>query len=147
MSRAPSSHLLVALQFAGVALSCYPVGWQNHGHPFWLAFCAIGTALGITTLCYNKLGNFSVYPEPKTGTELITHGPYQYARHPMYTSLIVMMFGIACYNGHWLNVPGLALVLIAVLLKADREEVLLAQVFAQYPEYCDKTRRFIPGIY
>ncbi len=147
MNRALSSHFLVALQMTGIALSCYPVGWENQGHPLGLALCALGGVLGSTTVWYNGPGNFSVYPEPKAGTQLITDGPYRYARHPMYTSLVIMMLGIAAYNGHWLNLSGLLLVVLSVVLKAGREEVLLAQLFSEYPAYCDRTRRFVPGIY
>ena len=142
-----TSHILVALQLCGIAFSCYPVGLQNSGSIFWLTLCALGAILGVLTLCYNKIGNFSVYPEIKHQAKLITSGPYQFIRHPMYTSLIVMMVGIALYNFHWLNTVGVMMVIFAVINKANIEEKLLLMRFAKYAQYQRKSHRFLPYIY
>ena len=142
-----ASHLLVLLQFSGLALSCYPVGLQNLGSVYWLCLCAIGAILGITTLFYNKIGNFSVYPEPKDKAELITTGPYRYIRHPMYVSLITMIIGIALYNYHWINFLGASMVIIAVAGKASLEEKLLLKHFSDDSKYQKITKRFIPYFY
>lgn len=135
------------MQMGGIAICCYPVGLQNLGSIYWLILCALGAILGILTLCYNKIGNFSVYPEIKSKAMLVTIGPYQYIRHPMYTSLIVMMCGIALYNYHWLNAVGVILVLIAVINKAKIEEKLLLIRFTDYADYQRKSHRFLPFIY
>lgn len=132
---------------SGIALCCYPVGLQNAGSIYWLILCALGTTLGILTLCYNKIGNFSVYPEVKNEATLITRGPYHYVRHPMYTSLIAMMIGIALYNYHWLNALGEVMVVGAVINKANREEKLLLMRFPEYAKYQQKSQRFLPYIY
>ena len=132
---------------SGIALSCIPVGLKNLGSVYWLVLCVIGAALGITTLCYNKIGNFSVYPEPKQQTKLITTGPYRHIRHPMYVSLIIMMVGIACYNYHYLNFLGVAMVTFAVIGKANIEEDLLNHRFDNYSTYQQQTNRFIPYLY
>lgn len=146
-NHAISSHILVALQMTGITLCCYPVGMQNLGSIYWLVLCAIGAALGVLTLCYNKIGNFSVYPEIKQHATLIISGPYGYIRHPMYTSLMLMMSGIVLYNFHWLNSIGIVMVLHAIINKANKEEKLLLMRFAKYNEYQQKTHRFLPYIY
>ena len=135
------------MQFSGIALSCYPVGLQNLGSKFYLIICVIGAALGILTLCYNKIGNFSVYPEIKQQAKLITTGPYRKIRHPMYVALIIMMIGIALYNYHWVNAVGCTMVLCAVINKANIEERLLLIRFTDYSAYQRNTKRFIPFIY
>lgn len=135
------------MQMSGIAICCYPVGLQNSGNIYWLFFCALGAILGVLTLCYNKIGNFSVYPEIKSKAMLITIGPYRYIRHPMYTSLIVMMCGIALYNYHWLNAVGVILVFIAVINKANIEEKLLLIRFTDYEAYQRKSHKFIPYFY
>ena len=141
------SHILVGLQLCGLALCCYPVGLKNSGSVYWLSACALGAVLGIHTLCYNKIGNFSIYPELKKHAALITSGPYRYIRHPMYTSLIIMMIGIAFYNYHWINAIGVIMVVFAVISKANSEEKILLMEFDLYTEYQQKTHRFIPNIY
>lgn len=142
-----SSHILVILQMSGIALCCYPVSLQNAGSIYWLILCALGTALGVLTLCYNKIGNFSVYPEVRNEATLITRGPYHYIRHPMYTSLIVMMLGIALYNHHWLNAVGVVMVVGTVINKSYKEEKLLLMRFPEYATYQLNSQRFLPYIY
>jgi protein-S-isoprenylcysteine O-methyltransferase Ste14 len=141
------SHVQVSAQLAGIALSCYPVGLVNHGAPWWLALCVAGTTFGLWALFHNRIGNFRIYPEPHPGAELITTGPYRLVRHPMYTALIVMMLGVALYNGHLVNAAGLILVTVAVAGKAIREERFLGDHFRNYREYAAATPRFIPYLY
>jgi len=147
MQRQLRSHILVALQLIGVAISCYPVGMENRGFVTALVLCVLGGALGVYTLLHNKIGNFSVYPEPRVQAILVTSGPYRYVRHPMYVALCTMMFGIALYNGHWMNFLGGVLVTFVVLTKAGIEEQHLVRKFANYRNYADSTSRFIPKIY
>jgi protein-S-isoprenylcysteine O-methyltransferase Ste14 len=135
------------MQMCGIALCCYPVGFQNSGSMYWLILCLLGAVLGVLTLGFNKIGNFSVYPEIKPQADLITIGPYRYIRHPMYTSLIVMMCGIALYNFHWINAVGLMLVVVAVISKANVEEKLLLMRFPGYTNYQRISRRFVPYLY
>ena len=89
------SHLLVLLQIVGVSLSVWPVGMVNRGPALALALCALGAASGLYALAHNRLGILGIYPELPPDAELITSGPYRWVRHPMYTSLMLMMFGIA----------------------------------------------------
>ncbi len=140
------SHVLVLLQLAAVVLSCYPVGWRNYGSTWFLVLCLLGTGLGIVVLYYNRLSNFSVYPEVRLGARLITGGPYRYVRHPMYTALIIMMAGVAGYNGHWLNAVGAVCVVLVVVRKAFMEERFLSAVFPEYDAYVSRTTRFVPYV-
>lgn len=141
------SHVQVTTQLAGVALSCFPVGLLNRGSPGWLMLCLAGTAFGMWALFHNRVGNFRIYPEPRPGAELITSGPYRLVRHPMYTALMVMMLGVALYNGHVVNAAGFILVTVAVAGKAVREERFLGDRFRGYREYAAATPRFIPYVY
>lgn len=139
-----SSHLLVLLQLCFVALCCYPFAWHNAGSPWFLLLCVAGIALGIIVLYYNSPSNFSVYPEIRSGAKLITAGPYRIIRHPMYSALMLMMMGIAGYNGHWVNyIASLGLILV-VTVKALREERLLIAEYEDYADYTVQTKRFVP---
>lgn len=138
------SHALVATQLGGVALACYPTASQ--GSYAWLSLCVFGALLGVATLYFNRPGNFSIYPEIKPETALITTGPYRYVRHPMYSALVSMMAGIAVYNGGLWNVLGVALVAVAVAGKAHKEERLLHNRFPAYARYAASTGRFFPRL-
>jgi len=142
-----SSHLLVVLQAVSLLACCVPVHWQNTGPAWFLLLCLVGAVLGVWTLFHNTPANFAVYPEVRLGAALVTGGPYRMIRHPMYTALVVMMVGISGYNGHWINYAGVLGILIAVVVKSQREEQYLQQLFPQYAEYQGHTARFVPFIY
>jgi protein-S-isoprenylcysteine O-methyltransferase Ste14 len=138
------SHLQVGAQLAGVALATFPFPAPERGPAAALTLCLAGAVLGIVTLAHNRVGNFSIYPEPKTGARLITTGPYALVRHPMYAALMLMMAGIAARNAQPLNWLGLALVVTAVATKAAREERFLRARFEGYEAYRARTRWFVP---
>jgi protein-S-isoprenylcysteine O-methyltransferase Ste14 len=101
----------------------------------------------VLTLAFNKIGNFSIYPEPTDGARLIVNGPYRYIRHPMYAALSLMMLGIALYNGHGLNALAWALLLSALVGKILREEQFLPSVFPQHAAYAKRTAWLIPRLW
>lgn len=78
-------------------------------------------------------------------TALVTAGAFRYIRHPMYTALICLAWGIFLQQFTWL---GLVLVLTATLLlivTAFREEQeCLAHFGEAYQDYMRRTRRFVP---
>ncbi len=95
---------------------------------------------------YNKIGNFRVYPEIKPKSQLVVTGPYRFIRHPMYTSLILLLTGTTLYQNHFINYIGLAVVIVAVFLKAKKEEYLLIDRYPEYIKYMDNTSRFVPFV-
>lgn len=110
----------------------------------WLA---LSGALGFLTIRHNRLGNFNVHPQPKASGILVTSGPYQLIRHPMYTTVLLSAAAMACASAHWLA-WFLWLALLATLLtKAMLEEQWLREHHPQYAEYCLRCKRFIPWVF
>ena len=138
------SKLLVFLQFgtAGVMLLLAQYRFDL------LAAVVFGTgmAVGLWALTHNRLGNFNIEPELRENCKLVTTGIYRWIRHPMYTSVTLMMLGIVLMDprpAEWL----LWLFLVNVLLlKAQREESLWLSHDPCYLEYRKKTKYFIPYI-
>ncbi len=62
----------------------------------WLCiiFYIVSFGLGIWAVIVMKIGNFNIVPDVKPNSILITESPYKYIRHPMYTSVIVVGFGM-----------------------------------------------------
>lgn len=141
-----SSHLLVALQFAAIALSAAPLAGRS-GPGAALALCIAGAVIGFWTVFHNRPGNFNIYPEIKDGARLVTTGPYRWIRHPMYLSLLLLMLGIGLYNGQWINYLGLALLWTALIGKMTREENYLLNAFPAYADYATRTHRILPLVY
>jgi protein-S-isoprenylcysteine O-methyltransferase Ste14 len=131
------------LQIVAVALCCFPFDSQTYRYE-WLVPCALGAATGIWSLLHNLPGNFGIYPEIRSGGQLVTSGPYRWVRHPMYASLLLMMSGICLYNGLWPNFLGLGLLGLALGGKIRREECYLHQEFPGYATYAQSTKRLIP---
>ena len=81
-------------------------------------------------------------------TSLVTRGIYRYIRHPLYSSLLLLAWGIFFKRPDW---TGLLFVLAAslfLIITASIEEQENIRYFGPaYQEYMRHTRRFIPFLY
>lgn len=81
-------------------------------------------------------------------THLVTTGAYHYIRHPLYSSLLLLAWGIFFKSPSW---PGAALVGLATAFltwTAMAEERENQRYFgAEYQQYMRSTKRFIPYIF
>ena len=145
--KATISHVLVALQFSAIVIIAWPFVEQATGRGQWLALSVLGVFVGLYTLAHNRLGNFGIYPEPIPDSCLVTTGPYRWVRHPMYSSLLLFMLGIALYRHALPNYLGMLLLTVAIFGKMKREEVHLHLKFEDYSDYVRKTHRLFPGVY
>lgn len=98
----------------------------------------------LSVLQLNK--NLTVFPTPKTDSELITFGMYKFSRHPIYTGLILFTFGYAFYKVSFLKLVIALILLFLFYFKTKYEEQQLHQKFSDYKEYQKKVNRFFPKI-
>ena len=81
-------------------------------------------------------------------TQLVTSGIYKYIRHPLYSSLLFLTWGIFFKN---FSAVGIVLAITATVFlvstaKADEAECL--QFFgAEYQNYMQSTKRFVPFLF
>jgi len=82
------------------------------------------------------------------GHRVVTAGPYAYVRHPMYTSLTLLMVGIALLlSSVWALVPAAAIGGLFAF-RTCLEDRLLVQGLPGYREYAQRvTSRWLPGIW
>ena len=92
-------------------------------------------------------------PEPQLlaferTTQLVTDGIYKYIRHPLYSSLFILNWGI------FFKRPSLAGMLLSLgasaflIATAKADEAECMQVFgADYRQYRNHTRMFIPYVF
>lgn len=113
------------------------LGWAG------AALCVLG--FGLAMSARRHLGrNWGLPMSRKEQSELVTSGPYEFIRHPIYTGLILAMLG-AAIGVH----VGWALLLIVVgsyfIYSARREEKLMLELFPQqYAAYMARTGMFAP---
>ncbi len=77
---------------------------------------------------------------------LVVAGPYRVVRHPLYSGVDGLTFGIAFLTDHpWAFLGAIALALWFALVLAPFEERELCALFGPaYSDYMRRTRRFIP---
>jgi protein-S-isoprenylcysteine O-methyltransferase Ste14 len=111
----------------------------------------------LIVLCYflsyqavlnNPFASGIVRIQEDRGHHVISRGPYQYVRHPMYIGSILGDFGIPLFLGsYWALIPG---VIMAALFtyRTAREDKTLREELPGYEEYTRKVRyRLVPGIW
>jgi len=144
----------VVIQIAGLvailmAFLCRYMGWGIV--PGWAQW--LGLAIGAFGLFFRewaviRLGQyFSRVVEIEAGHRLVTDGPYRRIRHPAYTGMILVDFGIALAIGSWIGaLLALVIVLSAVLYRINVEEALLIRAFGdEYRRYMAHTWQLFPG--
>lgn len=104
------------------------------------------TALGIGLLAWPLLlmMQAGTPPEPwHDPTRLVTTGPYQFTRNPIYLAFLFLQAGIPLWWGWWMPlvfVPISGWLITTLVIK--REEAYLAMHFPEYDEYRARVRRW-----
>lgn len=108
------------------------------------------TALGVGMAIWARLSlgtNWSGTVTLKNDHELVRRGLYRWIRHPIYTGIVVAMFGSAAIRGYLRGLIGAGLVLLAFYIKARREERFLREEFgAGFEEHARHTGMFLPKL-
>ena len=105
-------------------------------------------SITVGTLAFKHLGrNLTAFPKPKDDGALVTDGVYAYVRHPIYTAFISGATAYALYQGSWWSGIGVIILAVWLELKSRREEQFLRSMFADYPTYMQRVKKFIPFVY
>lgn len=110
------------------------------------AMSAIVLALGLAAMLWalGALGtNISVVPQARV---VVSHGPYAKVRHPLYAAELLNVVGLCLgHAGPW---PWVVLVALAAfqVVRARREEALLAAELPGYAEYKTRTPMLVPAL-
>ena len=148
--------LIFAIAFviiSTIQLSANDLGKMNGSdiYPFFqilaLGFYLIG--LWLRYLGSKALGeNFTRHVAVSMSMNLVSTGPYQYLRHPLYLGLFLITLAFPVFVGNWLAlVIGLPLLLIGFSWRMKVEELALTKIHPQYAQWLKQRYRFIPFIY
>ncbi|MEP7135163.1 MAG: isoprenylcysteine carboxylmethyltransferase family protein [Chloroflexota bacterium] len=130
-----------------------PLAWNQIIAWFLLFICLIPLGLGVHSLrtrgkpTQQRAGDASLLAFEKT-TTLVTSGIFKYIRHPLYSSLFLLTWGIFFKSP---AIAGIALAILSTLfltLTAKADETECTQFFGnQYQEYIKHTKMFIPYVF
>lgn len=78
--------------------------------------------------------------------KVVANGIYAYVRHPIYIGDLLLLLGLELALNSWL-VIGVLILAPVVMLKAIKEERMLAGELPGYEAYCQRSKRFIPYVF
>jgi len=136
--------LYISLQFGLIAFIFWRDGWLNKGG-FDVLLHALGFALGIWAIAVMRNSKLNIFPEIRKGAKVVSKGPYQKIRHPMYTA--VLLYFLPFVTNSVASALAYFGLLITLIFKLNYEEKLLKKAFPNYAAYCQKTHRLLPLIY
>ena len=130
-----------------------PLSWYQLIAWMLLFTCLVPLAFGVRSLrghgrpTEERSGDPSLLAFEKT-TALVTTGIYAYIRHPLYSSLLLLAWGIFFKAP---SLPGILLAFVAtafLIATARADEGECIQFFGtEYQDYMQKTKRFIPFLF
>ena len=140
------SYLLVSCQFVCIVLLVV-FNLTAFNYVFSQIFLVAGFGLGFYTLMDNRVKNFNIVPDIKKDARLVMTGAYRYVRHPMYSAVAVIMFGMICEAFTLTNISIFSVLVIVLYLKAIKEERLWIKKSLGYRAYMKRTKMFVPFIF
>lgn len=93
------------------------------------------------------LGRFwSLHVEMRQGHEFVRNGPFAYARHPVYLSMVFELLGIGLMLNAWFTLAGVFLLFIPTVIARIRmeEEALVEQFGDAYRAYMREIPAVLP---
>lgn len=128
-------YIVIKLNFKEIPL------WQQFLGTFFVVLGAIFNIIGRLNLKENWGNHIKIYDNHR----LITKGLYKVVRHPLYSSIMLMLFGGSVAYGSILSFILTVVIFIPFMYyRAKQEEELLCEEFEDYKEYQSKTGMFFP---
>jgi protein-S-isoprenylcysteine O-methyltransferase Ste14 len=92
--------------------------------------------------------NWSALVTFKQGHELIKSGPYRFVRHPIYTSILMLLLGTAIAAGRLASLLAMVFFFAGFWIKLKQEEALLIGHFPdEYPAYQTRVKTLVPFVF
>jgi protein-S-isoprenylcysteine O-methyltransferase Ste14 len=158
--RGEGNFLLIALRVGGlifwlsvIGYLIYPgiLSWASVPFPGWLRWSGVAGAVlgaGLLFWMFRSLGrNITDTVATRENHSLVTHGPYRWIRHPLYTFATFFFLSFSVAAGNWF-IGLMALTAMGLLaLRTPIEEAKLIERFGRsYEDYQQKTGRFLPKL-
>jgi len=152
--------LRVTLRLFGLAMwlgvfayLIYPpwMDWSRIDLPAWVRWIGVGMgfcAIPLAWWVFRSLAhNVTPTVVTRSNASLVTHGPYRWVRHPLYTTGMLAYLGVALLAENWYIAAAAVVGFIPLLLRTSDEEARLIEKFGEsYRSYMQRTGRFLPKL-
>jgi protein-S-isoprenylcysteine O-methyltransferase Ste14 len=127
------------------------MAWSSLPLPNWVRWMGAGILLVCVPLVYwvfSSLGrNVTSTVVTRQEHTLVTHGPYRWVRHPLYTVGFLMFAGLCLLAANWFVALMLILGFIPLSMRTPIEEARLIERFGdEYRSYMQRTGRYLPKL-
>jgi protein-S-isoprenylcysteine O-methyltransferase Ste14 len=128
------------------------LAWATFPLPSWArwlgAVFAFASLLLLAWVHWALGKNFSTTLHVRQRHTLVTHGPYRWVRHPMYTALFLFGVGILLLTANWfVGGPLVVAQVTIVAVQVGREETMMMEQFGdEYRAYMQRTGRYLPRL-
>lgn len=151
---------MIALRIGGIftwstilIYMVYPplISWASIQLPLWLRWLGTGlaaTAVILMIWMFRSLGtNITDTVVIRKSHKLVTHGPYRWIRHPLYTFGALLFLSFSLISSNWLILLfGVPTFWILYTRTKTEESALLERFGEQYRVYSARTGRFLPRL-
>jgi len=153
----PWDRILLRVYFL-ISISLYIIAGLDHAGAWsrlptwalWLGFALIIPAylLPLWALAHNPFASGVVRIQEERDQQVISTGPYQVIRHPMYFATLCFALGAPLFLGSWwAHIPGISMALLFVV-RTSLEDRTLQDELPGYRQYTQDVRyRLLPGIW
>jgi protein-S-isoprenylcysteine O-methyltransferase Ste14 len=122
-----------------VPLAARVIGWMGLG----AAFVIVWRVMAENTYLSER-----VRIQEERDHHVVTTGPYQYVRHPMYVGIIIAMLSVPLALGSWWALLPAALIMIIFIVRTGLEDRTLMEELPGYQEYARQVcYKLLPGIW
>lgn len=147
--------VLGLLGFISVIAYAIQPNWLSRASltlPLGLRWAGVGIALfGFALLQWAQvtLGkNWSDTPRMIKEQALVTSGPYQFIRHPIYTAFIFILGSTLFISANWLiGFAWIGMTILEIVSRIGFEEAVMLEYFGdRYRDYMKRTGRLLPKL-
>lgn len=144
--------LIILLPLLGYLVNPAWVTWAQFDLPAWMRWLGVAGGVLAVPLAYWVLRSIGTNISPshatREGHQLVTHGPYRWVRHPLYSVGILLCISLTLLTALWTLGVGMLIPLAVLLWRTPREEARLLEMFGdEYRTYMRRTGRFFPRLH
>lgn len=125
------------------------MAWSKIGLPDWMRWLGVGIGISCVVLIYWLFSSIGSGITPTSATReqhtLVTSGPYQWVRHPLYTAGSSMFIAFGMMADNWFIAALGIMAFILMAIRTPKEEAnLIAKFGDDYRRYMKTTGAFFP---